>query len=117
MSAPYIRGSETSKAAAENLVRPGTKRAAVLRFIESRGRDGATDDEIQVGLGMNPSTERPRRIELFQARLICKGIFQRQTRAGLWADAYLEPGFAQQGDRLEFAPSERACCPACKRPF
>jgi hypothetical protein len=117
MGAKYIRGSATSQAAARQLVNLGAKRAAVLRFIESRGRDGATDEEIQIGLGMNPSTERPRRVELFEARLICKGVFQRQTRARRWANAYLAPQFAEPGDTLEFAPVEKPCCPTCKRPF
>ena len=117
MAPKYVRGSDTSRLAAAQLTNPGTKRAAVLRFIESRGREGATDDEIQLGLGMSPSTERPRRIELFEARLIARGIFRRMTRTGRWADAYLCSAAAVVGDNLEFAPIERACCPTCKRPF
>lgn len=115
--APFVKGSSTSEAAARMLINLGAKRAAVLRFIEAQGRDGATDEEIQTGLGMPSSTERPRRVELFEARLICKGVFQRQTRSGRWANAYLLPKFAEPGDNLEFAPIEKACCPACKRPF
>jgi len=115
---PYVKHSETSKAAAEALVNPGTKRAAVLRFIESRGRDGATDDEIQVGLGMSPSTERPRRIELFEARHIVKVVdVQRWTRTRRYAEVYMAARFMTVGDRVEFAPIEKACCPHCHRPF
>jgi len=117
MGLPYVKHSETSKAAAEALVRPGTKRAAVLRFIESRGRYGATDDEIQLGLGMSPSTERPRRIELFEARLIVKSGVQRYTRAGRSAEVYMALSCVTVGERVELAPIEKARCPHCNRPF
>jgi hypothetical protein len=117
MGLPYVKHSETSKAAAQALVNPGTKRAAVLRFIESRGREGATDDEIQVGLGMSPSTERPRRIELFEARLIVKNGVQRYTRAGRLAEVYMATSCIAVGDRVEFAPVEKVRCPHCNRPF
>jgi hypothetical protein len=115
--APFIKGSSTSEAAALQLTNLGAKRAAVLRFIEAQGRDGATDEEIQIGLGMPSSTERPRRVELFEARFICKGVFQRQTRSKRWANVYLLPKFAEPGDHLEFAPAEKPRCPHCNRPF
>lgn len=117
MAPKYVRGSDTSQAAARQLVNPGTKRAAVLRFIESRGRDGATDDEMQLGLGMSPSTERPRRIELFEARRICRTGNVRCTRTGRLAAVYMAASCVVAGDTVEFAPTERACCPACNRPF
>jgi len=117
MGNPYVKHSETSKAAAKALVNPGTKRAAVLHFLESRGRHGATDDEIQLGLGMPPSTERPRRIELFEARLIVKNGMQRGTRTGRWAEVYVATSCIVVGDHVEFAPIEKARCPHCNQPF
>lgn len=117
VSPKYIRGSETSRAAVEQLTNPNTKRAAVLRFIESRGRVGATDDEIQIGLGMSPSTERPRRIELFEARRICRTGNVRRTRTGRLAAVYMAAAWVQPGDKLEFAPVEKPCCPTCNRPY
>lgn len=42
----------------------GTDRRRVLDFVASRGEWGATDDEMQQALRMNPSTQRPRRVEL-----------------------------------------------------
>jgi len=68
----------------------GTKKEAVLRFIDSRGEQGATDEEIQIGLGMDPSTQRPRRIELYREHAIVKmrSAHSRLTRtghtAGIW---------------------------------
>lgn len=61
---PSVPG-ETSEEAAER-IEPSveTLRGKVLRFVRSCGDNGATDEEVQDALSMNPSTERPRRIEL-----------------------------------------------------
>jgi hypothetical protein len=69
MSLPYQRHSDTSmEAAVAAELRHDNERSRVLQFLIERG--GATDDEIQVALGMNPSTERPRRIELVNRGLV-----------------------------------------------
>lgn len=88
---PSIAHSPESRQAAEQ-IKPnaGTMRAAVLRFIASRGTRGAIDDEVQLGLGMNPSTERPRRIELYESRLIVKTVSTRKTRTGRSAVVWVE---------------------------
>jgi len=70
--APAVNGSATSAAAADSL---GPKtlnamQAKVLRFLETCGAFGATDEEMQLALGMNPSTQRPRRIELARRGLV-----------------------------------------------
>lgn len=57
----------TSRAAALAVFpRTGTQRGDVLDEIIGAGSFGMTDAELQRALGMNPSTERPRRIELVQ---------------------------------------------------
>ena len=59
----------------------------VLEFIASRGEEGATDEECQSELGMNPSTQRPRRGELANAGLIVKSgkrLTSSQKRATVW---------------------------------
>lgn len=68
--APSVKGSITSAAAAEALdaTTLNAMQRRVLAYIEQHGP--ATDEEIAIGLGMNPSTERPRRIELARAGLI-----------------------------------------------
>jgi hypothetical protein len=78
---PAIKHSPESRAAAlQAEPSAGSKRAAVLRFLEARGSYGATDDEMQAGLGMNPSTQRPRRIELYEGQHIAKLTMTRATR-------------------------------------
>lgn len=43
---------------------------------------GMTDDDLQIVLGMDGSTERPRRIELVKAGLVIESGATRRTRAG-----------------------------------
>jgi hypothetical protein len=83
--------SSTSRAAALAVFpRTGTQRARVLNYIRS-ARDGRTDEEIATGLAMNPSSVRPRRIELVtggwvRAMTTAAGyVVERPTRSG--ADA------------------------------
>ena len=93
--APYQRHSETSRAAAE-AIEPdaATLRGQVLAFIRGRGSFGSTDEESQMGLRMNPSTERPRRIELWRAGWIKDSGRTRYTRSGrsavVWVDKKIE---------------------------
>ena len=83
------RHSVTSKAAAADIApAAGTLRAQVLAFIAARGAAGATDEEIATGLGMNPSTARPRRIELAARGLVVKEG-TRKTASGRAADVWI----------------------------
>ena len=68
---PAQRHSETSKAAALSWSRRdlNATQRKVLEFLRARPA-GATDEEIAVGLGLNPSTARPRRIELHGLGLV-----------------------------------------------
>lgn len=65
--APTSVQAATSRAAAV-LVYPtsGIARERVLAYIVRQGEQGATDDELQGVLVMNPSTQRPRRVELVE---------------------------------------------------
>lgn len=77
---PFQSHSETSKLAAEQIQESAySLRMRVLRYIEKHPY--STDQEIQTGLKMAGSTERPRRIELENQGLIKKdGV--KPTRAG-----------------------------------
>lgn len=87
---PAQRHSETSKQAAlAALPRAPTDRARVLAYLVERGAYGATDDEMQNWLGMNPSTQRPRRVELWKAGLIVLDTRKRLTRAGRKASVWV----------------------------
>ncbi len=79
---PYQRHSPTSADAAEQIAESaGTLRAKVLRYITGCA-DGATDEQCQVALDMNPSTQRPRRGELQARGLIVDSGRVRRVRSG-----------------------------------
>ena len=79
---PYQPQSATSRDAAEGM-RPtaSTDRAAVLALLTGK-LSGMTDEEIQRKLKLNPSTERPRRIELVQAGKVRDSGRTRKTASG-----------------------------------
>ena len=86
--APSAHGSVTSAQAADALT-PATLNAMqrkVLAVLQATP-DGLTDEQMQRRLEMNPSTQRPRRIELVKARMIEKaGV--RKTASGRNADVW-----------------------------
>lgn len=62
----YVRYSKTSRAAALS-VEPHVDSWRGRVLAEYRAAlDGLTDEEVQRRLNLNPSTERPRRIELVE---------------------------------------------------
>lgn len=81
--APHAYVSSTShdtqrRAAARAAVRSGTKRATVLALL---GAGNFTDEEIVERLNWNPSTVRPRRLELVQMGLVIDSGARRPTIA------------------------------------
>jgi transcription initiation factor IIE alpha subunit len=85
--APAVRGSVTSAAAADSLA-PATLNAMQRRVYDLlvwRGETGATDEEIANELEMNPSTVRPRRIELARRGMIVESGSTRRTASGRMA--------------------------------
>jgi predicted ArsR family transcriptional regulator len=60
---------------------------SVVSFLRTRGDHGATDEEIAVGLQMNPSTARPRRIELVRRGLVVEAG-TRKAMSGRYATAW-----------------------------
>lgn len=85
---PAQRHSQTSVDAAASLDAKTLTRLhrLVLDFLKTRPA-GATDEEIASGLGLNPSTERPRRIELARRGLVVEaGV--RKTASGRKATAW-----------------------------
>lgn len=78
---PAQRHSPTSVAAAERIEpNAGTLRASVLAYLKHAG--AATDEEMQYNMGLNPSTQRPRRVELVRAGLVYDSGRTRLTRSG-----------------------------------
>ena len=81
---PAQHSSPTSQAAAA-LIEPtaGTLRAQLLEYVRNCKTHGATDEEMQIALEMNPSTQRPRRQELEKMGFIRRmDRFTRPTRSG-----------------------------------
>lgn len=87
---PYAKGSETSKAAAK-AIKPKvyTLRAEVLDFIVSCGAIGATDEQIQLALDLNGSTQRPRRRDLVLKGIVRDSGTKRPTRSGRYATVWV----------------------------
>jgi hypothetical protein len=83
--APSVNGSVTSAKAADSLDATTLNRLhrQVLAFLEARP-DGATDEEIIAGTKLNPSTARPRRIELARRGLVVEAG-TRKTASGRMA--------------------------------
>lgn len=80
------RATEHSQAAGES-IRPsaGTLRALVLTHVMVCGP--CTDEEIAEALSMNPSTARPRRLELQRQGLI-RECGEKPTRSGRLASLW-----------------------------
>lgn len=86
--APAQRHSKTSMAAAASLDGSTLNKMQrqVLDYLRTQPA-GATDEEIAAALGMNPSTERPRRIELAKRGLVVEaGV--KQAASGRKATAW-----------------------------
>ena len=105
--APFIRGSDTSKAAADAIDDPKLNRMeyAVLRFIAER-ENGATDDEITINFTRPPwnwaePTARARRVELKYVGIVRDSGCRRGTRCGrmaiVWVLAEREPDLFEGG--------------------
>lgn len=86
--APSVNGSVTSAQAADSLdaTTLNAMQLRVLRFLQTC-LGGATDEEMQLALGMNPSTQRPRRIELVRRGLVVEDGTRRTSsgrNASVW---------------------------------
>ena len=89
MKIPYQLGSATSKMAAEAM-KPKAPSAVrrIYRFLLARGKQGATDDEIRLALGMLPSTAGARRRDLELMGACIKTTHRRMTSNGHPAAVY-----------------------------
>ena len=79
---PFVRDSVTSKEAAEAAKpRANYGEQAVLRALRATGQ-AMTDEQIQDESGLDPSTERPRRVALARQGLIYRVDNDGRTRSG-----------------------------------
>ena len=83
ITAPYQKHSDTSITAAAEIEPALNKlQRKVLGFLRSQRETGATDEEMQIHLDMNPSTQRPRRIELVARGKVYDSGKKRKTHSG-----------------------------------
>lgn len=77
-------GTLTSAMAADSLS-SATLNATQRRVLEllMSWPEGLTDEEMQTRLGMNPSTQRPRRVELVRRGLVVEAGTRRTTSGRL----------------------------------
>ena len=88
-AAPFVAGSQTSFEASE-AIKPSRAKMRERVFAYIREHPGCTDEEIANRLGMNPSTARPRRLELARAGRIeasGKALTSTGRRATCWTVA------------------------------
>jgi hypothetical protein len=82
-AAPPHNGATTSKAAAAAIALSAhSLREAIYTFLSNRRGQGATDEEIQLALGMHANTQRPRRVELVERGIVVDSGRTRPTRSG-----------------------------------
>ncbi len=83
MMLPAQDHSKTSIEAAESMEpHAPTLRERVYNLLKSQLINGMTDEEMQDTLLMNPSTQRPRRIELLNQGVIEDSGVKRLTKSG-----------------------------------
>jgi len=83
LTTPYVRGSATSKAAANRAQsRTHIDRSLLLTYLRKCGQDGATDEEMQLATGICGDRQRPRRGDLEKRVLIRKNGLTRTTLSG-----------------------------------
>jgi len=93
MALPFVAGCQTSIDAAVSMESSApTLREKVLEFIRHMDAHGATDEEMQEALELNPSTQRPRRRELVQRGLVEPSSRKRPTRSGRSATVWIRVG-------------------------
>jgi hypothetical protein len=86
---PHVRGSATSKAAADSVAEcAGNLRNKVLTCIADTGAAGSTCDEIEQALQLRHQTCSARIVELVNAGKILKTDRTRRTRSGRAAAVY-----------------------------
>jgi len=88
---PWVRHSATSRQSAVEIKAPAVNlRALVYGEIINTG--GATDQEIQQALNLDPSTQRPRRVELVHMGQVRDSGRKRKTVSGRMAVVWVACG-------------------------
>lgn len=81
-TAPSVSGSATSRAAADEITPHLGRLQKLVLNVLAQAVEGLTDEEIQLALGMDGSTERPRRVWLTQKGFVEDSGNKKRTRSG-----------------------------------
>jgi len=118
MGTKYVRGSDTSEAAAVSVDESTPYlRGRVLDYISARGVEGATCDEVEGALDMRHQTASPRVNELAGRGAIVDSGRRRKTRSGRNAVVYVRPAGCSvcsgDGWHADAGGEGREVCGAC----
>lgn len=87
---PYVKGSDTSKAAADSMEKPAINlRERIFVAIDATETDGMTCDEAEVALDLRHQTVSARIRELSLDGRLVETKNRRRTRAGRYAAVYV----------------------------
>ena len=87
---PFQPHSDTSLGAAVAILPDvGTLRRKVYDYLLRCGAYGSTDEEMQWGMAMDASTQRPRRVELVERHWVEDSGVRRKTRKGRQATVWV----------------------------
>ena len=90
--APFVRGSDTSEAAAASVEGDLTRREAqVLEVFKAAGAAWCTTDEVEARLGLTHQSVSARVSTLAKVGRLVKSEARRKTRSGRAAAVYVLP--------------------------
>ena len=103
-AAPYTKGSQTSKDAAQAIAKDaGNLRQQVYNYIISCGVNGCTDNAGEHALGLKTDTYRPRRRELVKKGLVADSGRTAKTKSGRNAVLWVAQNSENQEELEEVA--------------
>lgn len=88
---PFVKDSDTSAEAAARAHTAQRDRQRVLAYMLDCKDEGATDDEIEIALGLLHQTASARRRELELKGIVERTGRRRPTRSGRSAGVYIVP--------------------------
>ena len=95
--APFVKGSETSRAAAESTEERKLRHMLLIRkYVESQKSHGATCDEVEQALGLLHQTASARLYDLRKVRLLAYKGAQRFTRSRCKAQVHVIMKYARK---------------------
>lgn len=87
---PHVKGSKTSKAAADSMVKSGKDLCArIMVLFRDVGAQGMTCDEVEEAMELRHQTASARIVELVDDGSLTKTDRTRKTRSGRAAAVYI----------------------------